>query len=102
MTITLQPIRVRTGSLDTEGRLALADGELIAVFVRLDDEIHGEDHQGRWFLETAYGSLQRAMPPLFGSLAEAEEWCRAEIARLSRPPLDRTGDGPVTSPEYRR
>jgi hypothetical protein len=43
VTITLQPIRVRTGSQDTEGRLALADGELIAVFVRLDDEIHGED-----------------------------------------------------------
>ena len=52
MTITLQAIRVRTGSKDQEGRLALADGELVAVFVRLDDEIHGKD-QGRWFLETA-------------------------------------------------
>ncbi len=81
MTITLQPIRVRTGSEDTEGRLALADGELVAVFVRLDDEIHGED-QGRWFLETAYGSLQRTMPLLFGSLAEAEEWCRNHVLRL--------------------
>ncbi len=81
MTITLQPIRVRTGSQDTEGRLALADSELIAVFVRLDDEIHGED-QGRWFLETAYGSLQRAMPPLFDSLAEAEDWLRTRVSRL--------------------
>jgi hypothetical protein len=81
VTITLQAIRVRTGSEDTEGRLALADGELIAVFVRLDDEIHGED-QGRWFLETAYGSLQRAMPPLFDSLAEAEDWLRTRVSRL--------------------
>jgi hypothetical protein len=101
VTITLQPIRIRTGSKDTEGRLALADGELVAVFVRLDDEIHGAD-QGCWFLETAYGSLQRAMPPLFGSLAKAEDWCRAEIARLSRPPVERTGDELVTSPEFRR
>jgi hypothetical protein len=98
VTITLQPIRVRTGSQDTEGRLALADGELIAVFVRLDDEIHGDD-QGRWFLETAYGLLQRAMPPLFGSLAEAEEWCRAEIVRLSSRPVESAGDELVTSPE---
>jgi hypothetical protein len=101
VTITLQPIRIRTGCKDTDGRLALADGELIAVFVRLDDEIHGE-YQGRWFLETAYGSLQRAIPPLFGSLAEAEDWCRAEIARLSSLRAESTGDGLVTSPEHRR
>ena len=81
MTISLQPIRVRTGSQDTEGRLALANGELVAVFVRLDEEIHGED-QGRWFLETAYGSLQRAMPPLFESLAEAEDWFRTQTSQL--------------------
>jgi hypothetical protein len=81
VTITLQPIHVRTGNKDTEGRLALADGELVAVLVRLDDEIHGED-QGRWFLETAYGSLGRAMPPLFESLAEAEDWFRIQISRL--------------------
>ncbi len=81
MTVTLQAIRVRTGSEDTEGRLALADGELVAVFVRLDDEVHGQD-QGRWFLETAYGSLQRAMPPLFDSLAEAEDWLRTRVSRL--------------------
>ena len=81
MTITLQPIRIRTGSKDTEGRLPLADGELVAVFVRLDDEIHGDD-QGRWFLESAYGPLQRAMPPLFESLAEAEDWFRTQTSRL--------------------
>ena len=54
-TIELQPIRVRTGSKDKEGRLVLADGELVAVLVRLDDEMHGSD-RGKWFLEVMFGS----------------------------------------------
>jgi hypothetical protein len=90
VTITLQPIRIRTGSKDTDGRLAIADGELVAVFVRLDDEVHGED-QGRWFLETAYGSLHGTMAPLFDSLAEAEDWCRAQVAQLYPSSVDGRG-----------
>jgi hypothetical protein len=36
--ITLPPIPVMTGSQDHEGRLVLADGQLVAVLVRLADE----------------------------------------------------------------
>ena len=79
-TITLQPVRVRTGSKDTEGRLALVDGELVAVFVRLDDPMHEED-QGRWFLEAGFGPCSREAPPLFAGLAEAEGWCRSQSSR---------------------
>lgn len=39
--LMLQSIRVNTASHDREGRLVLADRELIAVLVRLDGEEHG-------------------------------------------------------------
>jgi hypothetical protein len=79
-TFTLQPIRIRTGSLDTNGRLALADGELVAVFVCLDDPVHDAD-QGRWFMEASFGTcLGRTIPPLFDTLGEVEAWCRARLA----------------------
>ena len=45
--IEMQPIPVRTGSKDREGRLVLFGTELVAVLVRLDDEMHGEDRGQR-------------------------------------------------------
>lgn len=76
--IELRPIPVRTGSHDREGRLALADGDLVAVFVRLDDEMHGED-RGRWFLEAAVRPFGQGAQPLFDSLDEVEAWCRSQL-----------------------
>ncbi|HEV7251960.1 MAG TPA: hypothetical protein VGN97_02515 [Mesorhizobium sp.] len=74
--IELQPIRVRTGSKDTEGRLAFLDGELAAVLVRLDDEMHGSD-LGKWFVEALFGPQRRANP--FETLADAEAWLKEQI-----------------------
>ncbi len=75
-TIELRPIHVRTGSKDKEGRLVLADGELAAVLVRLDDEMHGSD-QGKWFLEVMFGSPRRAEP--FAAVEDAEAWLKEQI-----------------------
>lgn len=75
--IDMQPVPVRTGSNDREGRLVFHGGELVAVLVRLDDEMHGRD-RGLWFLEAAFGRfLKRADP--FLTLAEAEEWVSQEL-----------------------
>jgi hypothetical protein len=72
--IDLQPIRVRTGHQDGEGRLALADGELVAVLVRLDDPVHG-DQRGRWFLEAGFGPCGGGPSSvIFEDLEEAESW----------------------------
>ena len=67
--LMLQPMRVRTGCRDTESRLVLLDDELVAVLVRLDDGIHGDD-QGKWFLEAGFGSLSLRPDP-FADLDEA-------------------------------
>ena len=76
--IDMRPIPVRTGSRDREGRLVLSEGELVALLVRLDDEMHGEA-QGRWFLEAAFGSYLTQADP-FSTLAEAEAWMRRNLA----------------------
>ena len=76
--IDLQPIRVRTGSRDREGRLALLDGELVAVLVRLDDETHGTA-RGRWFLEAGFGPLHGPSPPPFPTLDHAALWLHQRL-----------------------
>ena len=81
--IEMQPIPVRTGSKDREGRLVLFGTELVAVLVRLDDEVHGED-RGRWFLESAFGWYP-ARVDTFSTLAEAESWVGQKLAASTRP-----------------
>ncbi|HEV7255374.1 MAG TPA: hypothetical protein VGN97_20005 [Mesorhizobium sp.] len=80
--VEFQPIRVRTGSEDKEGRLALLDGELIAILVRLDDEVH-DSERGKWFVEAQFGPPRRVEP--FGTLDDAEAWLRAQIAPPATP-----------------
>jgi hypothetical protein len=41
--ITLQPVQIGTLCADTEGRLAFTDGKLVAVLVRLSEELHAAD-----------------------------------------------------------
>jgi hypothetical protein len=76
--ITLQPIEVRTGCEDREGRLVLVDGVLAAVLVRLDDLVHDAD-RGRWFLEAGLGSLFGVSPLPFADLDEAEMWLHERL-----------------------
>ena len=78
--ITLQPIPVMTGSQDQDGRLVLAGGQLVAVLVRLSDEMHGEA-RGRWFLETGFGRCDGVEHPVFESLDEAQTWVRRRVER---------------------
>ncbi len=75
-TIAFEPVRVRTGSPDTEGRLAVVNGELVAVLVGLQDEAH-ETLRGKWFLEDGFGNLRRAEP--FNTLEEAESWLTQQL-----------------------
>jgi hypothetical protein len=76
--ITFQPIEVRTGCEDREGRLVLLEGVLAAVLVRLDDPIHDAD-RGRWFLEAGLGSLFGVSPLPFADLDEAQAWLHGHL-----------------------
>jgi hypothetical protein len=71
------PIRVDTGSADEEGRLVLAGGRLVAVLLRLEDNIHGDDC-GAWFLEAGFGDLA-GENRLFPTLEDAAEWLRQRL-----------------------
>ena len=77
MDLVLKPMKVATGE-SGEGRLALLDGRLVAVLVRLSD-LHGEQ-AGWWFIEKGFGPLDRPLHPTFPDLADAEAWLKAELA----------------------
>ena len=77
--ITLQAVRVGTGTDDREGNLVFQDGELVAIVVRLEDAMHGE-LAGRWHLEAGFGRHD-APGILFDNLDAAINW----VARVPNP-----------------
>ncbi len=84
--ITFDPVRIETGSADSEGRLAYRDGRLIGVLTRLDPELHEELGVGRhWYLEAGFGPVASANRPLpFPTLDEAKAWLAGCVG--TRPP----------------
>ena len=89
--ITLQPMSVMADGGSHEGRLVLADANLVAVFARVtaEETAGGEGQTGGWFLEAGFGpcgSLMSVTPPVFATLDEAVEWVRTTLATgLSSP-----------------
>ncbi len=81
--IIFDPIRIDTGSSDSEGRLAYRDGRLIGVLTLLDPELHGELGVGRhWFLEAGFGPTSgEPRPPAFPTLDAARAWLADRSAR---------------------
>ena len=75
--MTRQPIRVATRSADQEGCLILADGNLVAVVVRLAEELHGT-LKGAWFLEASFGAADTP-PPSFPDIDAAEAWLARQL-----------------------
>jgi len=71
--ITFQPITVATDSDDRYGMLLLADGELVAVLVRLADDTHGASIRGHWYMEAGFGLAESHRGSLFLSLDEASQ-----------------------------
>ena len=76
--LILKPMPVNTGSRDEDGRLVLANGHLVAVLVRLADQVHAE-RSGAWFLEAGFGPCACAQFPVFDSLDVAQEWVRRQL-----------------------
>lgn len=70
--LEFRPVRVATGSEDEDGVLALIDGSLCAVLVRLDAAFN-ESVQDHWHLEAGFGPID-SQPGSFADLAEAAKW----------------------------
>jgi hypothetical protein len=82
--MTLQPLFVMTDGGRREGQLVLADGDLVAVFVRVSaEELAGDIHnRDGWFLEAGFGPCSRlytVLPPVFDSLEEATAWAIRQL-----------------------
>ncbi|SFV13129.1 MULTISPECIES: hypothetical protein [unclassified Methylobacterium] len=80
MSLRLQPVRVATGSPDTAGQLAFADGFLVAVLVLLSD---GHAEAGMWFLEAGFGRVNTATPPMFADIDPAQNWIEQRLVRTA-------------------
>ena len=76
--LILKPMPVNTGSCDEDGRLVLVNGHLVAVLVRLADQVHAEQ-SGAWFLEAGFGPCASAQLPVFDSLDVAQDWVRRKL-----------------------
>lgn len=84
--VACRAIRVATVPTGERGCLVLANGQLVAVLVRVgpvrvggvgEDAAEGMDGDAEpdgWHLETGYGACNMAVPPLFGTLNEALAW----------------------------
>ena len=78
MSLTLDPVRVATGS-DEHGMLVFTDGQrLVAVLTRLSDQ--HEDMAGLWYLEVGFGRLDGPNHPTFPNLDAAQDWLTQRIA----------------------
>lgn len=83
LSLVVAPVRVATGSADEDGRLVLADGQLVAVLVRLADETHA-GRVGSWFVEAGFGAcahVEMALP-VFASLGAVLAWIEHRLAAL--------------------
>lgn len=80
MSITLQPVRVATGSADEEGCLVFADARLIALLVRLSEQ--HENFAGHWFLEAGFGRLDGTEHPIFPDIEAATVWLDERLSRF--------------------
>jgi hypothetical protein len=78
--IDFQRIEVLTDGGAVEGRLALVEGQLVAVFVHVTPE---ETANGAgWFREAGFGAcsdLAAETPPVFESLEKAAAWIGKRI-----------------------
>jgi hypothetical protein len=79
MSLTLQPVRVGTGS-DEEGVLVFDDHQrLVAVLTHLGDQ-YG-DVSGHWYLDTKFGLLEGLDHPTYPDLDAAQEGIRQRLAK---------------------
>ena len=87
MTLSLQPVRIETGTADEDGCLVFAGNRLVAVLVRLSD--HHEDVAGHWYYEHGFGPYDGPAHPVFTTIEAAQDWIeqrRREAARRRGPP----------------
>jgi hypothetical protein len=82
--IIFQRIDVLTDGGAQEGRLALAEGQLVAVLIHVSEEETAGNGNGRagWYREAGFGpcsDLVVQTPPVFDTLEKAADWIDERI-----------------------
>jgi hypothetical protein len=77
LNITFEPIPVALDDERLEGRLVLADANLVAVLVMLSPS--HEEFAGKWFAEALFGPLAEEGNPIFSDLEEARSWIISRV-----------------------
>lgn len=70
--LTRLHMKIHTNSKDENSVLIMNDGYLVAILVKLEDEVHGAA-KGRWHLEAHFDHVPET-GRLFPDLEEAIEW----------------------------
>ena len=86
--ITFQSIPILIDGHDTQGLLALLDGQLVAVLARLDGETHDREMKGRWHLEAGFGPCQAT-----GNTFKTPEEIAAWVTQRAGDKVRRTSKG---------
>ena len=73
--VAFRPLTLARSIQDRHGVLALVNGELAAVLVRLDHEAH-EDMRGHWVIEIGFGPYDAFPGPTFANLEDADAWLK--------------------------
>ena len=88
--VSFVSIPINTYGGDTEGRLVMVDGRLVALLSRLDAEYHEADSKGFWHLEVGLGPCDEVRPVPFKTLEDAGTWVQSRLRRGLSPWRDRT------------
>jgi hypothetical protein len=80
--ITLQYVQIDTRSPDTEGLLAFADGRLVAVLMRLSEDLHaGSSFSGSWCVEIGFGPCTIGfVPVILHDVDAVSRWVAEQMA----------------------
>lgn len=82
--LRMQPIKVKTTSIDSQGMLIFENDLLVAVLVQLEASVHGERYAGKWNLEATFDQLPYPPDKVFNSLDHAERWLLKQLERSAR------------------
>jgi hypothetical protein len=82
MTLSLQPLRIETGTADEDGCLVFLKDRLVAVLVRLSDQHEGL--AGQWYYEHGFGPYDGPAHPVFETIEAAQDWINQRCQQMRR------------------
>lgn len=71
--VAFHPVRIDTANADEHAYVVFAEGQLVAVIVKLTDTAHGA-FRGLWFVEAGFGPCATTAAIYFQTLRAVRDW----------------------------